>query len=779
MQVSMPAMLMAAALCAAACAAAPMRSLSAAEAAAWAQGLLPLPKEVELTGSVEVRAEEVRIELPKSATELDRCAAEELRALLGSSAAEAEARFVIRLARAGEGETRLPGLRNAGQAYRIEPEMRGQECVGLTCTALTDVGTYYAIKTLKQLLTAADGRVTLPVCRVLDWPDLEERGEWGGSVAADLEPMAEHKFNLAEVHAKLTLDEARVGHATMPPELMERARKSAVRIVPIIHHLEQLEGTGMFEAFSQLKATGVPNSICFAQPELVTLLSQWLAELGRIDGVFDVMIWLSEEGQGCQCAQCAKEDRFVNETRACLAAWERAKAQCPGLGLRLLLTQASYKSNDQILAAVPEGVKVSYYHGSLTYNTSRQPMIYPLLEEYAKGGRWLGVYPTLGANWLIVGPFSNPEFVHTRMTEFVDKGLSCLVGYVVPANWLYPVNVEGAAEWSWNAHGRSPREFARAYAARHGLPPETFADWTETLGPVSWDVYGSGFPFVQHYWRNIEKLADGTTGAKLGGGMFSEFTEAEQFDRDLARCDEALALAQQMNDPMAVAETRVVRAYVEMLQAVWGLGALLQGRTELPPEDRAAAEKRFTQFMQAASTIATQYPQWTSALGGDPAGLDRLNGTVTLVDDMATRISTMGERFGFSDPDRAYRSRNIGEWKTEDFEADHNPTRRLEVTDLLDGPGTYLFEPMYRSGSLGLTASRVALVSYAKDAPDDLREEAVDEHTCHAGAWVKDAVYRLELKAHDPQRGYAVMARIGGGPTTEGVFTFRKARDGE
>jgi len=773
------AMAMLAALCTAACAAEPVEKLSTEEAARWSRQLLPLPRQLELTGRVVVRAEAVRIALPEPPTELDRCAAEELVGRIGTTPADGPGEFTVRLERADDESLR--GLRNADQAYRIEPDLQGEGCVGLTCTALTEAGTYYAVQTLKQLLgePQAAGRVSLPVCRIVDWPDLEERGEWGGSVLEDLERMAAHKFNLAEVHATLTVDAGGVGHAEMKPELMERARKHAVRIVPIIHHLEQLQGTGMFEAFPQLKATGVPNSICFAQPELVTLLSQWLAELGRIDGVFDVMIWLSEEGQGCQCAECARDDRFVNETRACLAAWEQAKGKCPGLGLRLLLTQASHGSNDKVLAAVPEGVKVSYYDGGRTYNTSRKPMIYPLLEEYAQGGRWLGVYPTLGANWLTVGPFSNPEFVHARLTEFVDKGLSCLVGYVIPANWLYPVNVEGAAEWSWNAHGRSPREFTLAYADRHGLPGEPLADWVETLGPVSWDVYGSNFPFLQYYLRNIEKVADGTAGYALGTSMFGEFTEPAQFERDLAICDGALKLAEATGHPLPVVETRIVRAYVEMLQAVWESGALIQGRAELPEADRAAAGKWFTQFLGAASSIATLYPEWTQALGGDPAGLDRLGGTVTLVDDMATRIAALGERFGVTDPDRAYRRRNIGEWKTADFEVDRHPTRRLEVTPYLDGPGTYLFEPQYRSGSLGLAASRVALVSYPKDNPEDTHEEAADEHTCHAGSWVQDAVYRLELPAHDPNRGYAVLASVGGGPTTEGVFTFRKARPGE
>jgi hypothetical protein len=45
----------------------------------------------------------------------------------------------------------------------------------------------------------------------------------------------------------------------------------------------------------------------------------------------------------------------------------------------------------------------------------------------------------------------------------------------------------------WNAKGRSEREFALAWATRKGLEnPEEIACWMEMMGPVSWNVYGSG-----------------------------------------------------------------------------------------------------------------------------------------------------------------------------------------------------------------------------------------------------------------------------------------------
>jgi hypothetical protein len=42
---------------------------------------------------------------------------------------------------------------------------------------------------------------------------------------------------------------------------------------------------------------------------------------------------------------------------------------------------------------------------------------------------------------------------------------------------------------------------------------------------------------------------------------------------------------------------------------------------------------------------------------------------------------------------------------------------------------------------------------------------------------VKDDIYLLELKEYDAGRGYAVIANIGGGDSTQGEFFFKKLRE--
>ncbi|MCE5239903.1 hypothetical protein LLH23_15665 [bacterium] len=773
--------------------------LSAAEAAAWQQWLVPLPKEADLTGKRTVPLADLRLKLPAQPTELDQCLAAELAAALGDRAGakldllSPAGKATLDFTRTPAARTALAGKRNADQGYVLIAA-----ATFARCDALTDVGSYYGMKTLKQLLlsslrgTGAAATVDLPLGRILDWPDLEERGQWGGTCTQDLEALSDLKSNLIELHAKLKVDEQGVPQATMDTEVMARARRHAVRIVPIIHHLEQLPGTGMFQAYPQLAAVDAPSTnpsvrnVCFSRPEIVKVVGGWMADLGQIPGVSEVMVWLSEEGKGCQCEQCKQVDRFESEVRALTAAWNEAKKTCPKLGLRVLLTQFSYPSNDKVLAALAPGMKVSYYHGGLTYNTERKPMIYPLLEDYVQRSGWMGVYPTLSSSWLTVAPFSNPEFTHARLTEFVDKGLTCLVAYIVPTAAYYQVNTEGGLEWAWNAHGRTRQEFATSFAVRHGFKdPAQFVQWTELIGPPAWDLYASNYPYLESWGKPTVQVAAGRMKLALGTSMFSCFKTPEQFTTNISRCDEALKVATALGEPQFILETEIVRAYTQVLQGVYQLGQILprsagaQGDKGLAPEDREAAGKWFHQCQTALDLLQADYPKWHEACNAGAGGKapERFSRTAQLMEQLAADLGDLMAKHGFTDEGKPYRMHQIGSWKSEEFKEARSQSRRLDVTLYVAGPGKYWFRPIYRSGLLGLVCTQARLVSFAKDKPEELREEAVDKHQCHAGGWVKDDVYLVELKQYDPARGYALIADIGGGDSTNGDFFFKKLRE--
>jgi len=754
--------------------------MSEAEVRACLRHLLPLPKEVTVERKVTVPLDVIRLELGAEETELTQSAVDELTALLGEgllAASRPDDLFTIRLECASSdagGAIRAPGveqlgaLRNPEQAYVITP-LAGN---GLTVAALTDRGLYYGCKTLQQLLGPgmSDGRATVPLAEVRDWPDLAERGEWGGSANADIEWMAERKMNLVESHVDMSIDEAGRGVAKLDETLLERGRKHAVKVVPIITHLDQLAGSGIFVRYPELQGVGKSAkgtwsadqiAPCFSQPRMPEVLAEWFASLASQKGVSDVCVWLSEEQLQCECAGCQAEGQFVLEAKAAVRAWELARERTPHVKLRILLTQGSYATNDRVLAAVPPEVGISYYDGGRTYDSSRDPMIYPLLEEYAEQGRWLGCYPQLTASWRIVCPWSGPQFIRYRMTEFVEDGLQCLCGYATPSNRLYDFNVQAAAEWSWNATGRDEREFAAAWATREGLKdPEKAADWAVMLGPVGWDVYGSRVPYSAFFGeaaRMIEKRA----APGLGAGMYRYFPTAQHLDDDLAVCAQALALAQELEAPALIAETQAIEGYVRMLRAIHDLALAVAGKDALTPGERTHVQALMDRLDSASRGTVAAMQVWDAACGG--VGGPRFADTVEVTDKTSMDIAAALAPFGIEDPNAPYRRRKAGSWESADFQPNaERITKRFDVTDALLKPGDYRVEFDYTTGWWGITMYRAALATAPANEPEQLTEIVADEHEGMAAYENRANVYSLPVTELLPNVTYYLVVDLNG-----------------
>jgi len=447
--------------------------------------------------------------------------------------------------------------------------------------------------------------------------------------------------------------------------------------VPVVTHLDQLP-PALFVRYPELKGIGGEvdkkawlamgddvQSVCFSQPKAEEILADWLTCMARYPEVSDVMVWLGEENVSCHCPRCAAVNPFVLQTQVALRAWQAAKRVKPTLRLRILLTQGSYDSNAKVLAVVtdrkkgtvpicaqhPEGrsgkwglspfsdVAVTYYDGNRTYDSSREPMIYPLLAKFAAEGGELGCVPQLTASYRVVCPWTAPQFIKARMTEFVDKRLRRFLGYATPSDRFYEFNVAAAAEWSWNAHGRSPREFAAAWAVHQGwADPEKFAQWTATLGPVGWDVYGGRVPY---FWvtRGVWRMFQQGKPPRLGSGLFTYFPTLQHFDADLAACDRAMSRAKELapekgtgtfcrNGPPGAAhkrylspfpaamieETRVIRGLVEMLKGLYLIADVTAVGQDADADQRKQAADAMPLMDRASQEVRSGLVAWGNAV---------------------------------------------------------------------------------------------------------------------------------------------------------------------
>lgn len=765
------------------------------EAGQWLNNVIPLPKEVSLTQQVTLPACDVTLTLRANASDLERNALRKLQTLfLDKAGAEGVAaeKFEILLGvcdasgRVGDvtvpDAARLQTLPNREQAYLIRPVGTDR----LVLTALDARGVFYAALTLQQLLKTRfrNDRVSVPLISITDWPDLAERGEWGGSSMRDIEWMAERKMNLVEFHTPHDVASNGTVTTSMDSALLRRGRLNAVKMVPIISHLNFRGNSGAYAAFPDLMGKGekaiyrfnkgpqeVENAVlsatlcapCASNSKLYEILSGWMLGYAGHEGVRDISCWLGELSLRCECEECAKSDQFALEARAFVKAWQLALKEYPDLRIRILLTQGSYNSNDKVLAEIPPGVDVTYYDGGRTYDSSPNPMIYPLLEEYAAKGRWLGVYPQLTPSWRIVSPWSCPQFVKLRMTEFVDKKLACLVGYVVPDNRLFDFNVNAAAEWSWNARGRSERQFAVAWATRQGFSqPETVADWVMKLGPVAWELYGARL-VERHLFRpaSIGTMISKRTKPVFGKGLFTTFTDEAHLRANREVCVDALQLVSQAGSPAMLAETLAIIGYYDMLIEIYGISDMLSMKGVIGLPERCALQDGMNRLVLATTLNIDALRDWERAVkvgAGGSRFIDCIEASAGTVQAVAGALKP----FGVRNSAHLFLSSTIGAWESADFQDTAAIVKEYDVTENVVTPGTYTVTFRYTTGWNGLRISRVALVSSPKDKPAERVELCVDEHAGSTAHISRDNVYRLRLNQFDPDNSYRIVVKMRG-----------------
>ncbi|MSS70371.1 MAG: hypothetical protein EXS64_02675 [Candidatus Latescibacteria bacterium] len=695
----------------------------------WLRRVIPLPKEAEVRGVHTLATSDVALVVDEGPDPLLRAVREEM----APFAKGREGRVAIRFALTGQAEglcapervERLKSLPHADQACCIVPAHDGDGAFsGLAVIALTELGLLYGARTLRQMMqpTLREGQVTIPELDLTDWPDVGERGQWGGSAASDLAWLAERKFNVVEVQATLTYGEDGVGHAEVTPEVLSEAARVGIQLVPYVTHLELLFLLfNLFKKMPQIASTPDPDKplpsdytpgICFSKPDSTRVLGDWLTDLAGTPGVTDLMVWLSEDASPCFCEQCRGREPFGLEVQAIARAFERARAVNPRASLRILLTQGSYAVNDLVLEAAPKDVKITYYHGGLTYDSSHRPMITPRLEAFAKSGRWLGVYPQVTTAWRAVTPFTGPQFIRARMNEFAAKRLSNVITYAVPANRFHAFNVTAAAEWLWNSRGRTDDEFARVWAQSRGIgDPKGFARWATAIGPVGWNLAGSRIA-LQLIFSFDRRALDGEHPLRFGEGILAEIHSETQLRADLHEADRALALALEVGDVAAISESRIVRAFLVLAGALQALSEAPKDAKGLTSGQLARYRVAFEEIDQAARTLEIEHFRWAETVApGDLPG--RLLDTIAVGYRTAASAAGVIARLGLADPTPEFRPKEIGGWSSRDFEAGPACRVSLDLSRAWTGPGPYVLTFEYTDGAYGVTIRDLTLVGVA------------------------------------------------------------------
>ena len=722
----------------------------------WSRRVIPLPKQLKISGSRTLSPEDVVLVLPPSDEPVLRTAADTLRPF-----AQGHKGFELRLVLTAdephcpaELRAELAGVPNRDQAYALQSLEAGGKFRGLLLAANTPLGLLYAAQTLAQLISVPyhpGNSIEYPQITLLDWPDLAERGEWfGGDNFPDLHWMADRKFNAIEIQPHLGFSSDGTPQSNLDQKAVDSATALGISYVPIIWHMEQLSSTGLFRYHPDIASTPDPSKplpldyepgVCFSKPKTIEILATWMRQMLATRGVKEINIWVSEESSPCYCELCKGREPYATEVKGIQEAFEKARFGIPGKSLQILTTQGSYDVNDKVLAAASPETRIVYYDGARTYDSSHRPMIYPLLEKFSRSGHWLGVYPQFTSSWRTVFPFTSPQFMQARMQEFADKRLSGVFGYATPSNRYYEFNITAAAEWGWNSRGRSPREFSEVYAQKAGIAhPERFAEWAVMMGDVGWDLAGGraiqrlilpgAALFNDKQYRGSHQLKD-LVPLHFGHGYLEEFPNRQYFQARMALAGQALKLAEAEGNELMVEESRSVLGTLNLLD---GLVELSDARNLAQEGKIASATAALAKIDDAARVLTNSVYQWGTKVNPLPQDAlpSRLRDTVDFAYAVASAAWEIGRDLGIKDPHPDYRLRPVREWKTEDLAIGARTPLWGEVTGLASGPGEYDVRFQFVDGKVGLDVHSVELLPSHDESRQPL---AIDPWNWHVDAY--------------------------------------------
>lgn len=647
----------------------------------WMSYLMPLPHEIAIDGETSVAPAEIGVRLRAGAGEIERQAAAELEALFvdraGTRPTGSSFEILVGVTDGQgqldgtpiEGVDRLTTLPNREQAYVIHPVGDDR----LVLAAAGERGVSYAVRTLIQLLEATLSRddVTIPLARVIDWPDMDERGMWNFPDPDDWIPwMSSLKLNYGKMAATelATVERGKPNRATIDAGLMETGRLRAFNYVPYIVHLNFLHDAGLFRAYPELAGKGdgalagrypahkqgnQHRAPCASNPLLQEILAEWMAQIAS-QGAPEVSCWLSERPAQCGCDSCTAVGQFVLESRAFTRAWQQVRKQYPDLGIRIFLSTTTLERDHQVLAELPAEAKIERACATALERVLHLPRdlaVNPLYDHCAAEGRWIASYDVpIGANGAVDTPeFKVPQRSAHRIRDYVGQlvrrrysGAYGMMAWSTQGREICGYNISALAEWSWNLGGRTEREFALAWATREGYgDPEAVAEWAELMGPVEFDVYDSDFPSCYSRGKALAMVREGQRPV-LGEGMFRYYGSAAEFEEKSETCRRALTLAGRLGEGDLAAESRVVLAYVELAGAIYNIAEHVSTRDLPEPGEQEALQGLVASLVGAGKASADAIRAWRGALGPEPWAArvhDAIAGSATAAQEIARHVS--------------------------------------------------------------------------------------------------------------------------------------------
>jgi len=290
--------------------------LAALTASASAQSplkLIPIPREVR-AGDTQALSQGVQINCASPCPAEDTFAIDDLKTYLASRgiAVNPSAAVNILVTRYGSANSRAiladaSGKKGAAGPADFPAEMKAEgyaiipDGKGLAVTAASDAGIFYALQTVKQLVSGDGGSAVLHTATIRDWPAMHYRGLSDdlsrGPVPTfefqkkQIRELAAYKLNIYSPYFEHTMQYA--GHPLMSPpggtitqqqarELVAYAAKYHITIIPEQEAFGHLHYLLDWEKYSPIAETPHGHVLAPAQPDAQKLTHDMFNELAAI-----------------------------------------------------------------------------------------------------------------------------------------------------------------------------------------------------------------------------------------------------------------------------------------------------------------------------------------------------------------------------------------------------------------------------------------------------------------------------------------------------------------
>ena len=603
-------------------------SLSYLEEREWLYYALPLPHQIKIEGKRVVAPSDIGIRVSSRAGEIENNAAKILRDFINSSTGvrpEGKLFEIVIgvldydgkvLGRAVNGAEKLKTLPNNDQAYIIEP-LDGD---GLVIAALDPKGAFYGAQTLRQLLKKGITRekIQIPLATVLDWPDFAVRGVWNSKTYLWYKWLSEVKLNYAKNYGNIEkLDRrGKPVFKKVNRELVTDAKNFAFNSAPIINHLNFLPRTCPLYQFypdlagkgeAAVQKTNIPYPCpCPSNPLLKTLLAEWLREYAK-SGINDVSVWTSEFFCYCSCDQCApkepNKEQMVLEARSIAGAWREVQAEFPDFKARILGFPIEPKDYPRfipdVMKEIPKDMIIEQVYPRYEFKDGEYS---DAIDPYAAEGHKIVAYTLCHLNEL----YRSPAWIAPYAASLHQRGWYGTCSWISltgnPSNFrtIGAHSLYAAAEWSWNANGRSLEDYFRAWATIEGLNhPENAAAWGKIISPL--DLAMTDFRYRYATPKRLKELLDTIKARK--GLIAALYSDALSHKNAFVDLEKALELAATLGREQAVLATEELRVLYRELS----LFAELEAAYSHDPIKTGATARELTDVLKEHKKISAQW----------------------------------------------------------------------------------------------------------------------------------------------------------------------------